>query len=156
MTPDLERLFRISWKKNEKAYRYLGRGPADEPMTRATRKALTKVYCLMLQAGWDNHNLSLGEIIGMSAATATPTKDNADPNPKIKDRFWVVWSPQGGDPVVKIKTFEQAIHAAHRLSEKHPNQEFYVLQSCWGRKPKLVAENVTPQIGEESECPPQP
>ncbi len=48
-------------------------------------------------------------------------------------RFYVVWSPQGGDPVVRYETFGRARQAAWRLSEKYPGQDFFVLASCWGR-----------------------
>jgi hypothetical protein len=47
--------------------------------------------------------------------------------------FYVVWSPEGGDPVVRFPAFEAARQAAWRLSEKHPGQSFFVLKSCWGR-----------------------
>jgi hypothetical protein len=48
-------------------------------------------------------------------------------------RFFVVWSPQGGPPVVRIPTFAQARTAAHRLSLRNPGRDFFVLQSCWGK-----------------------
>lgn len=54
------------------------------------------------------------------------------------DRFYVVWSPQGGPPVVKHKSFHSARHAAYRLTARHPDREFYVLRTCWGRTPKTA------------------
>jgi hypothetical protein len=47
--------------------------------------------------------------------------------------FFVVWGPEGGNPVVRFRTFEAAKQAAWRSSEKHPAQGFFVLRSCWGR-----------------------
>jgi hypothetical protein len=63
-----------------------------------------------------------------------------DENPEKQRRpdgdrraFYVVWSPEGGNPVVRFPAFEPARHAAWRLSEKHPDRSFFVLKSCWGR-----------------------
>ncbi len=53
--------------------------------------------------------------------------------------FYVVWSPQGGDPVGRHESFDRARQAAWRLSEKFPGQDFFVLKSCWGR-PSRAAE----------------
>jgi hypothetical protein len=55
------------------------------------------------------------------------------PKPADPKRFYVVWSPQGGPPVVRYPTFESARAAATRLSRKHPESDFFVLASCWGR-----------------------
>jgi hypothetical protein len=52
--------------------------------------------------------------------------------------FYVVWSPQGGDPVRVIASFGEARRAAWRLAEKHPEKEFFVLRSCWGRRARPV------------------
>ena len=52
--------------------------------------------------------------------------------------FYVVWSPQGGDPVVRHEAFGPARQAAWRLSEKYPGQDFFVLKSCWGRLARQV------------------
>jgi hypothetical protein len=54
--------------------------------------------------------------------------ENAEPK-----RFFVVWSPQGGPPVVRFASFNEARSAAIRLSNKHTGQDFFVLASCWGR-----------------------
>jgi hypothetical protein len=62
----------------------------------------------------------------------------AERSARIKARtFFVVWSPQGGNPVVRIPNFQTARFAAYRLGQKHPEQQFYVLQSQWGREPKM-------------------
>jgi hypothetical protein len=47
--------------------------------------------------------------------------------------FYVVWSPEGGNPVVRHPAFEAAKRAAWKLSEKYPARSFFVLRSCWGR-----------------------
>ena len=43
------------------------------------------------------------------------------------DRFFVVWSPQGGPPTVRIANFDAARTVAVRLSRKLPDQDFFVL-----------------------------
>jgi hypothetical protein len=48
-------------------------------------------------------------------------------------RFYLVWSPQGGPPVVRYPSFYAARSAAIRLSNKLPGQDFFVLASCWGK-----------------------
>jgi hypothetical protein len=48
-------------------------------------------------------------------------------------RFFVVWSPQGDPPVVRFPGFNAASSAAIRLSTKSPEQDFFVLASCWGK-----------------------
>jgi hypothetical protein len=56
------------------------------------------------------------------------------PRSTTDDRqFFLVWSPQGGDPVRKIPTFDEARRSALNLSRRHPGQDFYVLRSCWRR-----------------------
>jgi hypothetical protein len=69
---------------------------------------------------------------------AEPTEPT-DPKP-----FYVVWSPQGGPPVVRLPTFGAAQRAAVRLSLKVPDQDFFVLASCWERigTPATKAEAV--------------
>jgi hypothetical protein len=56
-------------------------------------------------------------------------------HPREADRraFYVVWSPEGGNPVVRHPVFEAAKRAAWKLSEKYPGRSFFVLKSCWGR-----------------------
>jgi hypothetical protein len=58
------------------------------------------------------------------------TRRRAAPDPRA---FYVVWSPEGGDPVVRFPNFAAAKSAAYRLSERYPTQSFFVLKSCWGR-----------------------
>jgi hypothetical protein len=71
--------------------------------------------------------------------TTETTETTKTPDPK---RFFVVWSPQGGPPVVRFPNFGAARSAAIRLSLKHPEQDFFVLQSCWGKigEPVVGAE----------------
>lgn len=45
------------------------------------------------------------------------------------DRFWLVWSEQGGVPMVKHTTEQSAVDEARRLALKHRERQFYVLQS---------------------------
>jgi hypothetical protein len=61
-------------------------------------------------------------------------------------RFFVVWSPQGGPPVVRIPTFAQARTAAHRLSLRNPGRDFFVLQSCWGKLGEPATGDVEPEV----------
>jgi hypothetical protein len=63
------------------------------------------------------------------ATPPDPTTRKA-PDPR---KFWVVWSPQGGPPVVRFPNFEKARGAASFLSKKHPERDFFVLVSCWGK-----------------------
>jgi hypothetical protein len=66
--------------------------------------------------------------------------------------FHVVWSPEGGGPVVRYPTFEAAKHAAWRLSEKYPAQSFFVLKSCWGRPARSAEVPAVPaEIQEDGE-----
>jgi hypothetical protein len=46
-------------------------------------------------------------------------------------RFFLIWSPQGGPPVVRFPSFNAARAIAIRLSLKHPEQDFFVLASCF-------------------------
>ena len=57
-----------------------------------------------------------------------PMTEDAGP-----EKFWVVWSPQGGPPVARMTSFNVARSAAVRLSKRFPEQDFFVLASCWGR-----------------------
>jgi hypothetical protein len=61
------------------------------------------------------------------------------PDPR---KFYVVWSPQGGPPVVRYPSFESARIAASRLSLKIPGQDFFVLASCWERIGATATEPV--------------
>jgi hypothetical protein len=67
-------------------------------------------------------------------------------------RFWVVWSPQGGPPVSRIPSFEEARAAAQRLSSRKPEQDFFVLASRWGKLGRPT-EAVTPEPETESTSP---
>ena len=78
------------------------------------------------------------------------------PDPK---RFYVVWSPQGGPPVVRYPTFESARAAATRLSHKLPEKDFFVLASCWGRIARPAAEGEPEAVAVDptaSDAPHQP
>jgi hypothetical protein len=68
-------------------------------------------------------------------------KPTHPPDPR---KFYVVWSPQGGPPVARYPSFGAARGAAVRLSLRFPEQDFFVLASCWGRiaKPATEAEVV--------------
>jgi hypothetical protein len=59
------------------------------------------------------------------------------PDPR---KFYVVWSPQGGPPVARYPSFGAARGAAVRLSMKLPEQDFFVLASCWGRIARPATE----------------
>jgi hypothetical protein len=76
--------------------------------------------------------------------TPGPADAPGPPDPPEPRRFYVVWSPQGGPPVVRFPTFQAARSAAIRLSNKHAGQDFFVLQSCWGRvgMPAVEAEAI--------------
>jgi hypothetical protein len=67
------------------------------------------------------------------------------PEPADSRRFFVIWSPQGGPPVVRFPSFETARFAAIRLSNRHPDQDFFVLASCWGRVAKPPVEAIAPE-----------
>ena len=52
--------------------------------------------------------------------------------------FWVIWSPQGGNPIVKHNTQPEAVAEAERLALQHPGREFYVLAAIARTKIKAV------------------
>jgi hypothetical protein len=66
-----------------------------------------------------------------------PAEARRPPEPDRRP-FYVVWSPEGGNPVVRFGAFEPAKHATWRLSERHTGQSFFVLKSCWGRPPQAA------------------
>jgi hypothetical protein len=78
-----------------------------------------------------------------------PSEPSAEhPSARHPGRFYVVWSPQGGPPVKRYPEFQTARHAAWRLSQKHPVQDFFVLCSCWGKlatTPIAMTENTHPE-----------
>ncbi len=45
------------------------------------------------------------------------------------NKFWIVWSPQGGVPTKKHETKESAVKEASRLWQQSRGKEFYVLRS---------------------------
>jgi hypothetical protein len=48
-------------------------------------------------------------------------KSRAQDRPEVDRRaLYVVWRPEGGNPVVRFPAFEPAKRVAWRLSEKHP------------------------------------
>jgi hypothetical protein len=55
------------------------------------------------------------------------------PEPAEPEPFFVVWSPQGGSPIVRYPSHGSARAAAGRLSLRLPGQDFFVLASCGGR-----------------------
>jgi hypothetical protein len=77
------------------------------------------------------------------------------PMPEITERrrFFVVWSPQGGPPVVRFPTFNAARAIAIRLSLKHPEQDFFVLESCWGKIGKPASASVAEVLDSEAPAP---
>jgi hypothetical protein len=58
-------------------------------------------------------------------------------------RFFVVWSPQGGPPIVRFPSFAAARSVAIRMTQKFPEQDFFVLASCWGKFGKPPVEVAT-------------
>jgi hypothetical protein len=58
-------------------------------------------------------------------------------------RFFVVWSPQGGPPIVRFPSFAAARSVAIRMTQKFPEQDFFVLASCWGKLAKPPVEVAT-------------
>jgi hypothetical protein len=96
----------------------------------------------------------------MPASPPTPPRPDQDQpsSPPDPRRFYVVWSPQGGPPVVQIATFQEARTAANRLSLKNPDRNFFVLASCWSRMARpfpeagLVAPDITAVDPEQSEA----
>ena len=83
--------------------------------------------------------------------------DNSEPKSPDPRRFYVVWCPQGGPPVVRYPTFGGARTAAVRLTLKYPERDFFVLASCWGRigTPAVAveAEGSDPQMAEPEATP---
>lgn len=49
-----------------------------------------------------------------------------------RERFWMVWSPQGRTPSHKHFSREEADDEAKRLSRVTPSQEFFVLKAMAG------------------------
>jgi hypothetical protein len=81
------------------------------------------------------------------------------PETTERRRFFVVWSPQGGPPVVRFPTFKAARSIAIKLSLKHADQDFFVLESCWKKigKPMVEAVSVsTPEAEVLDSGPPAP
>jgi hypothetical protein len=61
-------------------------------------------------------------------------------------RFWLVWNPQGPTPpVFRYPSFGAARSAAIRLSLKFPDQDFFVLESCWFKLGTPPAETIAPE-----------
>jgi hypothetical protein len=58
-------------------------------------------------------------------------------------KFFVVWSPQGGPPIVRYPSFTAARASAVRLCRNYPEKDVFVLASCWGRvaSTAIVAES---------------
>ena len=46
---------------------------------------------------------------------------------KPMEPFWVIWSPQGGNPIMKQPTQHAAEEEAKRLAMRNPGREFYIL-----------------------------
>jgi hypothetical protein len=53
-------------------------------------------------------------------------EDFANNQPRV---FWVVWTPNGQNPLKQHETFNLAYEEALRLSAKHPERKFYVCQA---------------------------
>ena len=45
------------------------------------------------------------------------------------ERFWTVWSPDGGAPTYRHISRQAAVHEAERLARKVPGRQFFVLQA---------------------------
>ncbi len=45
------------------------------------------------------------------------------------EKFWVVWQPESGSPMLRHKSLESAINEAERLAKNYENREFYVLEA---------------------------
>lgn len=65
------------------------------------------------------------------------------PNIKIGEEtpmesFFAIWSPQGGNPIVKQPTLEAAAMEAERLALKNPGKEFFVMVAVAQTKIKGV------------------
>ncbi len=60
------------------------------------------------------------------------------------DKFWMVWSPLKGVPIVMHDSNFTAEEEAGRLAKKHPEATFYILESIRCCKVKMVIwENCT-------------
>jgi hypothetical protein len=73
--------------------------------------------------------------------------DNPMPERPESKRFWLVWNPRGPHPPeFRYPSFGSARSAAIRLSLKFPDQDFFVLETCWGKlgTPPTVVEPVAP------------
>jgi hypothetical protein len=58
-------------------------------------------------------------------------------------KFFLVWSPQGPTPpVFRYPSFGAARASAVRLSLRYPEQDFFVLETCWGKLGELPPEAV--------------
>jgi hypothetical protein len=55
------------------------------------------------------------------------------PESKERKKFFVVWSPQSGAPVVRYSSFRAAQTSAVRHCRNFPDQDVFILVSCWGR-----------------------
>lgn len=56
-----------------------------------------------------------------------------------KQGFWLVWNPQGRQPMYRHSTYASAVAEARRLAGNNPGHEFYVL-GCLGRAVKVEVE----------------
>lgn len=54
-------------------------------------------------------------------------------------KFWVVWSPQSGPPIVRHAQKMTATNEAHRLAQQHPGHEFFVLEAL-GCAQKVIVQ----------------
>lgn len=47
----------------------------------------------------------------------------------MKDAFYIVWNPEGGNPRVRHEHFTRASDEAQRLALAHPGKDFFVMQA---------------------------
>ena len=52
--------------------------------------------------------------------------------------FYLVWTPTTGYTKFKHENYSSAKNEAERLALEHPNQEFYILQTCERCKVKNI------------------
>lgn len=45
------------------------------------------------------------------------------------ERFWLVWSPEGGSPTYRHAVRSSAVNEAERLARKAPGRQFFVLEA---------------------------
>ncbi len=45
------------------------------------------------------------------------------------ERFWMIYSPEGGQPTRQHYRYEEALEEAQRLAKKHTTRRFYILES---------------------------